>query len=149
MYNIQRYSDEDMVSLSLQAIKEHNVTSINEMCMYTPFTRILFYKRKINHNKEEYKKILDALDEVKIALKFSLKKKWYNSSNPTLQIACFKLHADADELKALNSQHVDHTTQGEKITTITVKPPVIEEEENDEIEEHNADEMEPQEDKGI
>lgn len=101
----------------LEVIKDNNLFVIKDIfSFYTGCTRATFY----NNDLDKLDSIIKALDDNKIKTKHSLKNKWFNSDNPTLQIALFKLLADNEELKALstNWQNTEHS--GEIKT-----PPII------------------------
>ena len=59
--------------------------------------------------------IKDAIDKNKVLTKQTLKQKWSESENATLQIALYKSICTDDERQNLNQSYVDHSTKGEKI----------------------------------
>ena len=52
-----------------------------------------------------------------MSIKSGLRNKWYESENPTLQIALYRLTSRDDEHKKLNQQYIDHTSKNEKMDT--------------------------------
>lgn len=67
------------------------------------------------HKMEELDDIKEALEMNKRRGVVSLVDKWIDSDNATLQIAAFKIIADADERKAISQSNVDHTTKDQPI----------------------------------
>lgn len=69
-----------------------------------------------------YENNLDKVDDIKDSLEMnkrrgvqSLVDKWIDSENATLQIAAFKIIADADERRAISQNYTDITTKDESI----------------------------------
>jgi len=105
------YKKKELEKQSLAAIQKHNLFFIQDVVAFLPCNSATFY----NHKLEQLETIKDALTENKVKVKNGLRAKWYSNGNATTQIALYKLLANDSELKKLNSQYVDHTTQGQKI----------------------------------
>ena len=48
-----------------------------------------------------------------------MRSKWYKSDNATLQMGLMKLISSDEERQRLSQTHIDHTTKGKEITSIT------------------------------
>jgi hypothetical protein len=46
-----------------------------------------------------------------------MRSKWYKSTAPALQLALYKLIAMPEEIKALQMNYTDHTTNGKDISS--------------------------------
>jgi hypothetical protein len=55
------------------------------------------------------------LEDNSVSIKSGLRNKWYESDNPTLQIALYRLTSREDEHKKLNQTYTDITSKNEKI----------------------------------
>lgn len=111
------YKKKELEKQSLEAIQKHNLFFIQDVVAFLPCNSATFY----NHELEQLETIKEALAENRIKTKNGLRAKWYKNDNATTQIVLYKLLADDEELRKLNSQYVDHTTKGEKIAP----PPIV------------------------
>ena len=109
------YKTEELEKQSLEAIEKYKLFFAEDLIAYLPCCSATFY----NHKLEELETIKDALTKVKTEIKVSMRSKWYKSDNPTLQMGLMKLIGTDEERKKLSQNHTDHTTGGEKITSIT------------------------------
>ena len=55
----------------------------------------------------EMQEIKDALEENRVMIKTSMRNKWYNSNNPTLQIALMKLICSDEERKKISNNYIE------------------------------------------
>lgn len=95
-------------------IKKHRIFSILDIfAFYKGCCRKTFYDRKLH----ELHTIKDALNDNRILTKQSLRSKWAKSDNATLQIALYKTICTNEERQHLNQSFVDHTSDGDKIST--------------------------------
>jgi hypothetical protein len=93
----------------LKVIKEHNIYSILDIfAYYSGCSRATFY----NNELDKLDSIIKAIDDNKVKTKSTLKNKWLNSDNATLQIALFKLIATDDERKALSTNWNENQNTG-------------------------------------
>lgn len=109
MENTEKYKEE-----LLKVIKTEKIKFFDHCFGYTTFSRSTAYE----HNLDKSDTIRDAINTNKVTAKNKMLNKWEQSSQPTLQIAAFRLMADETEHKKLNQTYVDHTTKGEQITEI-------------------------------
>ena len=56
------------------------------------------------------------INKNKVLTKTEMRSRWYQSENPTLQIALYKTICSDDERKMLSTNHTDITTNGKPIT---------------------------------
>ena len=96
------FKSKDLLAKSLKAIKEKKLFFIEDVVTFLPCTRMTFY----NHfpvDSPEMQEIKDALEENRVMIKTSMRNKWYNSNNPTLQIALMKLICSDEERKKISN----------------------------------------------
>lgn len=91
---------------------------VADLCLALKISRQTLYNY-FPAGTEGLAEITDALGHNRTALKIALRQKWYNSDNPTTQIALYKLASDDEERKALSGQWVDASITAEK--TIELK----------------------------
>lgn len=116
------YNKEDILQKAKDAVSKYKLIFIEEVVSFIPCSRSTFY--------EYFPDGSDGLDELKrliednkVSIKASLRKKWYDSDNATLQMALYKLSSSPEEHKRLSQTYTDHTTDGEKLNNL---PPKIE-----------------------
>lgn len=100
------YKTKDLLEKSLKVIKEKKLFFIEDVVAYLPCNKMTFY----NHfpiDSENMTLIKEALEVNKVAIKTSMRNKWYNSNNPTLQIALMKLICSDDERKRISNNYVE------------------------------------------
>jgi hypothetical protein len=59
--------------------------------------------------------IKSALEKNRVSMKSNMRKKWYKSDNPTLQVALMKLIANEDEAARLSGQTRDNTNANKMV----------------------------------
>jgi len=77
----------------LEAIDKYRLFFFNDVFAYVSFTRQTAYNHKLNEDED----ILHELEKRKILTKNSMRSKWYNSQNPLLQLALYKIIGDEEE----------------------------------------------------
>lgn len=105
------YDKVKILETAKTAIKDNECTTIEEVCSYLPCDQSTLFS-KDEWKIEVLEPIKRELDLMKTSLKAKMKQTWRKSdSNPTLQIAAFKLMATDDELNILNTNKVlnEHT----------------------------------------
>jgi hypothetical protein len=107
------YNTKQIEQQALEAIAANNLMFVGDILAYVGCSRATFY----NKGLDKVDAIKDALEKNRIKTKNGLRAKWYNSDNPTVQIALYKLIGSDEEVERLNGsrQHVDHTTGGNPI----------------------------------
>ena len=107
------YNTDDLREQSLNAIKKHNLIFIGDIFAYVGFSKRAFY----DHKLQECNDIKSELDKNRVNMKISMRAKWYESDNATLQIGLMKLIANDDEAHRLNGtrREVKHDTTDKEI----------------------------------
>jgi hypothetical protein len=81
---------------------------------YLPISKPTFYEYfPIGSN--EINELKTLLEDNSVSIKSRLRNKWYESDNPTLQIALYRLTSRDDEHRKLNQTYTDITSKNEKI----------------------------------
>jgi hypothetical protein len=105
------YVTEELEQQALAAIEKHKLVFIEDIVAYLPCNKTTFYEHKLNESNV----IKEALLKVKTEMKVSMRSKWYESDNATLQISLMKLIAGSEERKRLSQSYTDVTTKGKSI----------------------------------
>ncbi|WP_228850797.1 hypothetical protein [Aegicerativicinus sediminis] len=84
-------------------IERHNLLFLEDLIAYLPCSKTTFYAHKLNESDS----IKELLNKNRVKLKVSLREKWFNSNNPTLQIALYKQIATENERKRLSQSFID------------------------------------------
>ena len=91
------YNKEDLIDKCVKAIKENNLTTIEEAVCYLPCSNSTFY----NLEMEKVEAIREAINGEKMAMKQKMKRKWLESDASALQIALMRLICTDDERQKL------------------------------------------------
>lgn len=109
------YKYSDLEKQAVEAIEKHKLFFIADITAYLPCSLGTFYDLKL----QESDAIKSALTKVKTNLKVSMRSKWYQSENATLQMGLMKLISTDEELKKLSMTHnvgaLDITTNGNSL----------------------------------
>lgn len=100
------YKSKDLLAKALKVIKEKKLFFVDDVVSFMPCTKMTFY----NHfplDSDEMNQIKAALEENRVAIKTSMRNKWYNSNNPTLQIALMKLICTDEERKKISNNYIE------------------------------------------
>jgi hypothetical protein len=112
----------DRVKIFEQAkemIVKHKLFFVEDIVAFLPINKSTFYEFfPIESN--ESNELKGLLETNKTTLKVSMRKKWYDSDNATLQMALMKLISTPEELRKLAMNYTDITTGGEKINQVTL-----------------------------
>ena len=103
----------------LKVIEEERLFDIFSIfAFYRGCSRATFY----NNDLDKLDSIKRALENNKIRTCQSLKNKWYNSENPTLQLALFKTICTPEERKSLSMTYAEVTgADGAPLIPQTIK----------------------------
>ena len=112
------YDTEKLYQKALKASKQKGVHFIQDVIALTGVSKDTFYNHFPIDSDESYT-INNNLSENRIATKIDIRKKLGKSGRAAELIALYKLLATPEERKALSMQHVDHTTDGDKIGTFS------------------------------
>lgn len=97
------YDKAELLEQARKAIEENELTTIGEVLCYLPCDEATIYSTD-EWKIEFLEPLKKALEVKKTSLKAKMKKEWRKEgSNPTLQIAAFKLMADLEEISKLST----------------------------------------------
>lgn len=97
------YNTEELEQKALEVIERHRLIFITDVPAMMGISKQTFY----NHGLDELDTIKEAIFATRVRVRNSLRSKWYNSENPTLQLALYKLTSTDDELKKLAMQYTE------------------------------------------
>lgn len=100
------YKTKDLLTKALKVIKEKKLFFIDDVIAFLPCGKTSFYQH-FRLESPEMAMIKDALEENRVAIKTSMRHKWYQSNNPTLQIALMKLICTDDERKKISNNYIE------------------------------------------
>jgi hypothetical protein len=98
------YKTEELQQQAIDAIVKHNLIFIDEVVSFMDCSRSTFYERGLDKSDILKELILKNKNEMKAGLR----KKWYESENPTVQIVLYKLIGTDDESDKINNQRIKH-----------------------------------------
>jgi len=100
------YNREELIEQTIKAIKENNLTTIEEAVSYLPCSRQTFYNQEL----DKLDIIREAIDKEKMSMKQKMKRKWLESDAAALQIALMRLICTDDERQklAMNYSQNEH-----------------------------------------
>ena len=98
------YKTEELEKQAADAITLHNLIFIEEVVSFMDCSRSTFYERRLDKSDILKGLILRNKNEIKARLR----KKWYESNNPTVQIVLYKLIGNAEEVDRISGQILKH-----------------------------------------
>lgn len=129
------YNKKELFDDAIKIIKEKKLYFIEDVISFLPCRKQTFYDH-FPIGSDEMDLIKAELEINKIALKSSMRKKWYDSDNATLQIALMKLVGSDDERKRISNTYIDKTdlnVNGDG-ATFTITRKIISDESSDSTE---------------
>ncbi len=109
------YDKKQLLKQCLEIIDDKKLFFFTDVYGILGISSSTFYSHFPKESKE-YKELEQAITKQKMALKVSMRNKWYKSENATLQMGLMKLISTDEERKRLSQQHIDHTTDDKPIT---------------------------------
>jgi hypothetical protein len=109
-----KYNKEKLFQQAKEAVLKNNLIFIEEIVSFLPCSKPTFYEY-FPLDSNELNELKAIIEDNTINIKSGLRNKWYESDNPTLQIALYRLTSRDDEHKKLNQTYIDHTSKNEKI----------------------------------
>lgn len=97
------YKKKEIFDKAKDAIEKHKLFFIEDIVSFLPCDKTTFY-RFFKPESNEYNELKERLEKNRVALKVSMRSKWYKSNSPALQMALMKLIANPEELKKLSTQ---------------------------------------------
>ena len=119
-----QYDKQKIFEQAKDAINKNKLFFIEDIVAFLPISKPTFYDYfKVDSN--EFNALKEMLDNNRIEVKSSMRKKWYDSENATLQMALMKIICTDDERKRLSMTHVESSVKVEYDGFLNeVKPPV-------------------------
>ena len=108
------YDTKILKEKAIDAIKKNKLIFVEDICAMIGISKPTFYDR-FKVDTDDFNELTSLLDENKISLKVSLRKKWFDSDNATTQMALYKLCSTDVEHKKLQQNYSDVTSKGESI----------------------------------
>lgn len=115
-----QYDKQKIFEQAKDAINKNKLFFIEDIVAFLPISKPTFYDYfKVDSN--EFNELKEMLDNNRIEVKSSMRKKWYDSENATLQMALMKLICTDDERKRLSMTHVESNVKVEDRTDSVLK----------------------------
>ena len=113
--SITRYDREAIFEKCKEVIEQNRLFFIEDVIAFFPISKPTFY---VYFPMESYElnTLKEMINKNKVLTKTEMRSRWYQSENPTLQIALYKTICSDDERKMLSTNHTDITTNGKPIT---------------------------------
>lgn len=115
------YDTKMLKELAVNAIKEHHILFIEDVCAFIGIDKGTFY----NHfpvSLNDFYEIRAMLMSNKAQVKSEIRAKWRTSDNITAQMALFKLCSTPEEHKLLQQNYVDTNITEQHTHTIVELP---------------------------
>lgn len=106
------YKTKELEDRALSVIRKYKLIWITECPSFMDIAMDTFY----NHGLEKSEVLKKEIQKNRDELKVGIRKKWYESDNPTLQIALYRLISTEDEFAKLTRQNVDLSTLGQPLS---------------------------------
>lgn len=100
------YKTKELFKEAIKVIKDKKLFFIEDVVSFLPCTKATFYEH-FKIDSDEMNAIKVELEKNRVAIKSSMRNKWYNSSNPTLQIALMKLICTDEERKKISNNYIE------------------------------------------
>lgn len=102
---------------AIEVIGKNKLIFIEDICAMCGVSKNWFYQH-FPIDSDDYDLLSKMLDDNRIALKVSMRKKWHDSDNSTLQMALYKLCSTDTEHRKLQQNYTDVTSKNEQIQSI-------------------------------
>lgn len=109
-----KYDIEELFKQACDLTEKHKLLFVEDIVALLPCVKSTFYA-KFPEGSDYLNSIKEIIDRNRVTLKVSMRKKWHDSDNATLQLALYKLLANPQELAALTNYKQDDQQQTEKI----------------------------------
>ena len=105
-----KFDKQEMMNMALETAKLKSCIFINELVSYLPCSRSTFYEL-FPAGSDTLNTLKEMMDKNAEQKKSAMYRKWFESSNPSLQIALMKLLATPEQAHRLNgtSQKIEHS----------------------------------------
>lgn len=104
------YNTEQLYTLAVKYIETEELYFVEDVIALLGISKSTFYEHfPVESNETNYFK--ELLTKNKSAAKVSMRKKWKDSDNASLQMGLYKLIGTDEERKRLNSAYIDQKTE--------------------------------------
>jgi len=98
------YDKKKIFEQAKEMIVKHKLFFIEDIVAFLPCAKPTFYDF-FPPNSNELNELKELLETNRVSLKVSMRKKWYDSDAPALQMGLMKLLSNDEELRKLSMQH--------------------------------------------
>ena len=114
-----KYEIDELFKQACELTEKHKLLFVEDVIAFLPCSRSTFYA-KFPDGSDFLDNIKEIIDKNRVTLKVSLRKKWFESDNATVQLALYKICANQDELSALTNYKNEDSQSTEKPAPISV-----------------------------
>ena len=104
---IMPYNTEILREKAIKAIKDNDLIFVEDICAYIGISKPCFYDH-FKLNTDYFYELSSLLEENKIRLKTSIRKKWFDSDRDTGLMALYKLCSTPEEHKKLQQTYSEN-----------------------------------------
>lgn len=104
------YNTDELYNLAVNYIERDNLFFVADIIALLGISDATFYDH-FSVESKELKYFKELLRKNKSATKVSMRKKWHDSENASLQMGLYKLIGTDEERKHLNSAYIDQKTE--------------------------------------
>jgi hypothetical protein len=112
------YDKNKIFQQAKEMIVKHNLFFVEDIVAFLPISKPTFYDY-FKPDSNDFNELRELLEVNRTTIKVSLRKKWYDSDNATLQMGLMKLIASPEEHRRLSQTHQEHS--GEIKTGIAIE----------------------------
>ena len=114
------YDKQVLFDRAKEEIVSKKLIFVEEVVAFIGINKTTFYDH-FKINSDEINELKKLIEDNKINLKTSMRKKWYDSDNATLQMGLMKLIASPEEHKRLSQTFVDNNDVSLHPKKLTIK----------------------------
>lgn len=108
------FDKEKLYKKALEVIEKEKCQFIEDVVTFMPCSKDTFYKY-LPIGSDELDEVKEKIAENRIKIKHTLRKKWLDSDNASLQMGLYKLIGTEEERRALSQSHHDITTKDKEL----------------------------------
>jgi hypothetical protein len=112
------YDRKEIFEKAKEVTAKNKLFFIEDIVAFLPCDKTTFY-RFFEPQSNEYNELKELLEINRTELKVSMRKKWYNSNAPALQMALMKLIASPEELRKLSMQFIESENKNVNVESLT------------------------------
>lgn len=113
------YDKSKIFEKAKEVIVKHKLYFIEDIVSLLPISKKTYYEY-FPVDSDESNELRDLLEINRTETKISLRKKWFESDNATLQMGLMKLICNKEERMNLSQSYQDVTTDGYKINQVQI-----------------------------